>query len=77
MVIVFYMLQILIAGPTDVGKSTLAKILVNYAARSENSPILVDLDVGQSCISIPGTLGIILLFIIIIIYYFMQPLLCH
>ena len=34
-------------GPSDVGKSTLCKLLVNYAARQGRAPILVDLDVGQ------------------------------
>ncbi|ESO00095.1 hypothetical protein HELRODRAFT_101326 [Helobdella robusta] len=49
--------RVLIVGPTDVGKSTLCKILVNYAARLGWTPILVDLDVGQNEISIPGTVG--------------------
>lgn len=46
----------LVVGPTDVGKSTLCKILLNYAVRLGHRPIFVDLDVGQGCISIPGTL---------------------
>ena len=37
----------MIVGPTDVGKSTLCKILCNYAAKIDRSPILVDIDVGQ------------------------------
>lgn len=45
------------AGPTDVGKSTLCKLLLNYAARLGRCPIYVDLDVGQGSISIPGTVG--------------------
>lgn len=49
--------RMLICGPPDVGKSTLCKLLVNYAARLGRSPILVDLDVGQNDISIPGTIG--------------------
>ena len=44
-------------GPTDVGKSTVCKLLANYAARLGRSPIIVDLDVGQSEISVPGTIG--------------------
>ncbi|XP_030745886.1 protein CLP1 homolog [Sitophilus oryzae] len=47
----------MIMGPTDVGKSTLCKILLNYAIRMGRRPIYVDIDVGQSTISIPGTLG--------------------
>ncbi|KAK7572174.1 hypothetical protein V9T40_014646 [Parthenolecanium corni] len=49
-----------IVGPSDVGKSTLSKILLNYAVRmgdSSRRPIFVDLDVGQGHISIPGTIG--------------------
>ena len=39
--------RVLVVGPTDVGKSTLCRLLVNYAVRSGRSPLLVDLDVGQ------------------------------
>lgn len=46
----------LIVGPTDVGKSTLCRILLNYAVRLGHRPIFVDLDVGQGTISVPGTL---------------------
>jgi len=43
----------MLCGPTDVGKSTLCKLLQNYAVRLGRSPMLVDLDVGQvSLISI-------------------------
>jgi polyribonucleotide 5'-hydroxyl-kinase len=49
----------MIVGPTDVGKSTLCKLLVNYAARLGRAPVLVDLDVGQSDIAVPGTIGAI------------------
>lgn len=49
--------RVLIAGPTDVGKSTVSKILLNYAVRFNWTPIFVDLDVGQGNISIPGTIG--------------------
>ncbi|GFR18758.1 protein CLP1 homolog [Trichonephila clavata] len=49
----------LIAGPTDVGKSTLSRSLLNYAAKLGRKPLYVDLDVGQSSISIPGTIGIL------------------
>ncbi len=47
----------MITGLPDVGKSTLCRMLVNWAARLGRTPILVDLDVGQNQISIPGTIG--------------------
>ncbi|CAD5113262.1 DgyrCDS2440 [Dimorphilus gyrociliatus] len=49
--------RIMLAGPTDVGKSTICKMLVSWAARLKRTPILVDLDVGQPDLSIPGTIG--------------------
>ncbi|EFX84332.1 hypothetical protein DAPPUDRAFT_239024 [Daphnia pulex] len=42
----------MIVGPTDIGKSTVCMLLLNYAV-----PIYVDLDVGQGQLSIPGTIG--------------------
>lgn len=50
----------MIVGPGDVGKSTLTRILLNYAVRMGRRPIYVDLDVGQGQISIPGTIGMII-----------------
>ncbi|XP_050388595.1 polyribonucleotide 5'-hydroxyl-kinase Clp1 [Patella vulgata] len=47
----------IIVGPTDVGKSTLCRILCNYGARLGRAPIFADLDVGQGHTDIPGTLG--------------------
>lgn len=44
-------------GPSDVGKSTLCKILLNYAIRQGRTPIYVDLDVGLGDVSLPGTIG--------------------
>ncbi len=40
---------VLVVGPTDVGKSTLCRILLNYAVRKGRRPLYVDLDVGQVC----------------------------
>lgn len=51
----------LIVGPGDVGKSTLCRVLLNYAVRLGHRPIFVDLDVGQGCISIPGTIASLLI----------------
>lgn len=47
----------MVVGPTDVGKSTVCKLLLNYAVRMGRRPIYVDLDVGQGQLSIPGTIG--------------------
>lgn len=47
----------MIVGPTDVGKSTICKIFLNYAVRQGRTPLFADLDVGQGSISIPGTIG--------------------
>ena len=41
----------------DVGKSTLSRILANYAVRCGWAPVLVDLDLGQGGITCPGTLA--------------------
>lgn len=39
------------------GKSTLCRILCNYAVRKGRSPIFVDLDVGQNCLTVPGSIS--------------------
>lgn len=49
--------RVMIVGPTDVGKSTLSKILCAYAARTNFAPAFIDLDLGQNEVSIPGTLS--------------------
>ncbi|XP_028391142.1 protein CLP1 homolog isoform X2 [Dendronephthya gigantea] len=53
--------RIMITGPGDVGKSTLCRILLNYAVRLGRRPIYCDLDVGQGSISIPGSTGALLI----------------
>ncbi|TMW60330.1 hypothetical protein Poli38472_000372 [Pythium oligandrum] len=49
--------RVLIAGPVDSGKSTLTSILLNYALRLGEKPTHVDLDVGQSSLSVPGSVA--------------------
>jgi polyribonucleotide 5'-hydroxyl-kinase len=49
--------RVLVVGPTDSGKSTLCQILLAYGVRAGYAPVFVDLDVGQSTLSIPGTIG--------------------
>lgn len=52
---------VMVVGPGDVGKSTVCRLLLNYAVRVGRRPILVDLDVGQGQIAVPGTLGALLI----------------
>lgn len=51
---------VMVVGPNDVGKSTLCRLLLNYAVRMGRRPIYVDLDVEQGHIAIPGTIGALL-----------------
>ncbi len=48
---------VMVVGPTDVGKSTLCRILLNYAVRVGRRPLFVDLDVGQGELGVPGCIG--------------------
>ncbi len=47
----------MVVGPTDAGKSTIGRVLLNYAHRAGWEPTAVDLDVGQGGITVPGTLS--------------------
>lgn len=47
----------MVVGPTDVGKSTVCRLLLSYAVRVGRRPTLVELDVGQSGVSVPGTVS--------------------
>lgn len=49
--------RVLIVGPTESGKSSLAKVLTAYACKLGRTPIAVDLDPADSSLSIPGTLA--------------------
>jgi len=49
--------RVMIAGPTDSGKSTLTKFLLGYATRLSRCPVFVDVDVGQGEITVPGTVS--------------------
>ncbi|KAF7707041.1 polyribonucleotide 5'-hydroxyl-kinase Clp1 isoform X2 [Silurus meridionalis] len=49
--------RVMVVGPTDVGKSTVCRLLLNYAVRLGRRPTLVELDVGQSSVSVPGTMS--------------------
>lgn len=47
----------LVVGPTDVGKTSFCHMMLNYAARLGRRPIYIDLDVGQTSLSMPGTVS--------------------
>ncbi|KAL7528348.1 hypothetical protein ACHAXR_002397 [Thalassiosira sp. AJA248-18] len=51
--------RVLLAGPADCGKSSLARVLTAYAVKLGRSPLLVDLDASQNMLSVPGTLSVI------------------
>ena len=38
-------------------RTTLCRMLLNWAVRAGRLPIFVDLDVSQNCISLPGTIS--------------------
>lgn len=52
-----WLVQVIVVGPPDHGKSSLAQIITAYALRLDRTPLFVDLDVGHSPISIPGTVA--------------------
>lgn len=49
--------RVMIVGPSDVGKTTLAKTLASYAARNASIPILCDIDPSGGLISLPETIS--------------------
>jgi len=49
--------RVLLTGPADSGKSSLARVLTAYAVKLGRSPIFVDLDVSQNALSVPGTIS--------------------
>lgn len=48
--------RVLILGPDNAGKTSLAKTLTSYAIRSNRSPVVVGLDPAEGILSLPGTL---------------------
>ncbi|KAL1996872.1 hypothetical protein VTN49DRAFT_7737 [Thermomyces lanuginosus] len=48
--------RVLILGPENAGKTSLAKILTSYATKSGRQPIVVNLDPTEGMLSVPGTL---------------------
>lgn len=48
--------RVLILGPENAGKTSLAKILTSYATKSGRQPIVVNLDPTEGMLSVPGSL---------------------
>jgi polyribonucleotide 5'-hydroxyl-kinase len=49
--------RVLIVGPPESGKSSLAKVLIAYAVKLGRTPIFVDLDPADNSMTVPGTLS--------------------
>ncbi|KAJ1994192.1 Cleavage polyadenylation factor subunit clp1 [Dimargaris cristalligena] len=49
--------NVMLIGPTDAGKTSLAKILLNYAYRHGHRPLFVNLDPAEGSIVMPGTVS--------------------
>ncbi|XP_078492272.1 polyribonucleotide 5'-hydroxyl-kinase Clp1 [Ciona intestinalis] len=49
--------RVLVVGAQDVGKTTVCRLLLNYAVRLGRKTTLIDIDVGQGGVSIPGSVG--------------------
>lgn len=49
--------RVLILGPANAGKTSLAKLLTAYANRAGRQPVVVNLDPQEGVLSIPGTLS--------------------
>jgi len=50
--------RVLIVGPPECGKSSLAKVLIAYATKLGRTPLWVDLDPSDNALSVPGTLAV-------------------
>jgi len=48
---------VLVAGPADTGKTSLATLLVNYAARCGRTVLLVELNLAHGALGLPGCLS--------------------
>ena len=49
--------RVLIVGPENAGKTSLAKLLTAYATRSGGQPLAINLDPREGLLSIPGTIS--------------------
>ncbi|KAJ5697734.1 hypothetical protein N7488_011418 [Penicillium malachiteum] len=48
--------RVLLLGPSNAGKTSLAKILTSYATKLGGQPLVVNLDPAEGMLSVPGTL---------------------
>jgi polyribonucleotide 5'-hydroxyl-kinase len=53
--------NVLVVGPNDSGKSSVARIIASYATRLDRAPIYVDLDVSQGSSTLPGCISSVVL----------------
>jgi polyribonucleotide 5'-hydroxyl-kinase len=53
--------RVVVVGGEDVGKTTLCRILLNYAVRRFYKPLFIDLDVSLNDVGLPGTIGSLLM----------------
>ncbi|KAJ3003434.1 UNVERIFIED_CONTAM: Cleavage polyadenylation factor subunit clp1 [Siphonaria sp. JEL0065] len=49
--------KVLILGPTDCGKTSLAKTLLNYSIKMGHAQLYADIDIQEASLSLPGTLA--------------------
>lgn len=50
--------RIMVMGPPASGKGRMLNTIMNWGQESGLPPLLLDIDVGQGCIGVPGMLGI-------------------
>ncbi|KAI5464938.1 pre-mRNA cleavage complex II protein Clp1 [Mariannaea sp. PMI_226] len=48
--------RVLVTGPPNIGKTTLAKTLTSYATRQGYQPLVINADPNEGMLSLPGTL---------------------
>lgn len=53
--------RVIVTGQASVGKTTVSRLLVNYAARLGRKPLHIDLDTGDGSAGLPGTLSMAVL----------------
>ena len=49
--------RLLVAGPADTGKSSVSRLLSNYLVRSGHAGTLIDLDLDEGALLVPGTIA--------------------